>query len=193
MISVFAAGSRKLARLNDQVRDRLENIIAGSYRVLVGDANGADKAIQSYLFERNYKNVVVFCSGTKCRNNLGAWPTHNVNVPSWITGREFYTRKDIEMAENANYGLMLWDGKSVGTINNVFELLKRNKKTLVYLSTKKVFFSVLVVNDLEALLQNCCSDDITEIRKKIGHSTIERSYELGPDTKCDSSLRPLVG
>ena len=62
MISVFVAGSRKLGRLNDQVRERLENIIAGSYRVFVGDANGADKAIQSFLSEQKYEHVVVFCS-----------------------------------------------------------------------------------------------------------------------------------
>lgn len=168
MTSVFVAGSRKLGRLNDQVRDRLENIVAGSYQVLVGDANGADKAIQSLLSERKYENVVVFCSGSKCRNNLGGWPTHNVEVPSGVTGRAFYTYKDVEMAESADYGLMLWDGKSAGTISNVMELVKRHKRSLVYLSPKRTFISVSSLNDLEALLTNCSPDDIREIKKKVG-------------------------
>ncbi|MFA7684611.1 MAG: hypothetical protein WCX84_07345 [Syntrophales bacterium] len=168
MISVFVAGSRKLGRLNDQVRERLENIIAGSYRVFVGDANGADKAIQSFLSEQKYEHVVVFCSGPKCRNNLGTWPMHNVDVPSGITGRAFYTYKDVEMAEGADYGLMLWDGKSSGTIKNVIELLKRHKKSLVYFSPKKTFISVTSLNELETLLANCSPDSLDVIKKKVG-------------------------
>jgi hypothetical protein len=182
MNSVFVAGSRTLGRLNDQVRERLGNVIAGSYRVLVGDANGADKAVQSYFFERQYRNVVVFCSGNKCRNNLGAWPTQNVEVPSGLTGRAFYTCKDIEMAENADYGLMLWDGKSAGTMNNVLELVKRGKKALVYLSPKGAFFTVSSLSDLDVLLSHCASEDRDEIGKKVGLKT--RLKELVPSSQC---------
>lgn len=82
MTSVFVAGSRKLGRLNEQVKERQGNVIAGSYQVLVGDANGADKAVQTFLQERGYHNVIVYCSGEKCRINLGSWPTYNVPVPS---------------------------------------------------------------------------------------------------------------
>lgn len=168
MISVFVAGSRRLGRLNDEIRERLGNVTVGSYRVLVGDAKGADKAVQSFLFERKYQNVVVFCSGTKCRNNLGSWPTHNVKVPSGISGRAFYTRKDVEMAQNADYGLMLWDGKSVGTINNIVELVQRGKKALVYLSSNKSFRSVSSLGDLESLLSHCDPDDVGAIERKVG-------------------------
>ena len=182
MTSVFVAGSRKLGRLNDEVRERLGNVIAGSYQVLVGDANGADKAIQSYLNEHRYQHVLVFCSGAKCRNNVGAWPTRNVEVPAGITGRAFYTRKDIEMADSADYGLMLWDGKSPGTINNVMELLKRGKKALVYLSPRKRFLSIASLNDLEALLNSCTPDDIEIIRKKVGLGS--RLKEVARSNQC---------
>ncbi|NTU54214.1 MAG: hypothetical protein HGA97_11085 [Chlorobiaceae bacterium] len=132
----------------------------------MGDANGADKAVQSFLFEWRYDDVLVFCSGDKCRNNVGAWPTQRVEVPYGMTGRAFYTCKDIKMAENADYGLMLWDGKSAGTMNNVFELVKRGKKTLVWLSPKGVFLSVSSLRDIEVLLSQCAPDDRAEIRKK---------------------------
>ena len=182
MTSVFVAGSRKIGRLNDQVRERLGNVIAGSYRVLVGDANGADKAVQAFLSERQYKNVVVFCSGATCRNNVGAWPTHNVDVPSGMTGRAFYTCKDIEMAENADYGLMLWDGKSAGTLNNVLELVKRGKKALVYFSPKSIFFSISALGDIDVLLSHCSSDDREEIGKKIGLKS--RIHEIAQASQC---------
>lgn len=168
MTAVFVAGSRQLGRLNEQIRERLGNVIAGSYQVLVGDANGADKAVQTFLFNQRYSNVRVFCSGSECRNNIGAWPTHNVEVPPSATGRAFYTAKDIAMVENADYGLMIWDGKSTGTISNVMELLKRKKKALVYFSPKQSFLSVSSLNDLELLLYDCVPGDVETIAKKVG-------------------------
>lgn len=178
MNSVFVAGSRTIGWLNDQVRERLGNVIACSYRVLVGDANGADNAGQSFLFERQYDNVVVFCSGGRCRNNVGAWPTQRVKVPSGMTGRAFYTCKDIEMAENADYCLMLWDGKSAGTMNNVLELVKRGKKTLVWLSPKGVCLSVSSLSDIEALLSQCALEDRDEITRKVGMQTQRKKMPL---------------
>lgn len=168
MTSVFIAGSRKLSRLNEQVQKRLENVMAGSYVVLVGDANGADKAVQKFLFERNYRNVTVYCSGSVCRNNLGNWESHHVEVDPKISGRDFYTKKDIEMAVVADYGLMIWDGKSPGTINNVLELVKRDKKALVYLSSLKQFFAVSSLEDINQLLSHCSDDDFKLITRKTG-------------------------
>lgn len=171
MTSVFVAGSRKLSRLNEQVLKRLENVVAGSYAVLVGDANGADKAVQRFLLERDYQNVTVYCSGSVCRNNLGNWKTHYVEVNPKISGRDFYTRKDVEMAAVADYGMMIWDGKSPGTINNVLELTGRGKKALVYLSSLKQFFTVSSLDDISVLLSHCSEDDFKLIARKTGLNT----------------------
>lgn len=167
MTSVFISGSRGLGQLSDQVRERLENILAASYSVLVGDANGVDKSVQAFLLERGYSNVRVYCSGSRCRNNLGAWPVREVSVPANVSGRAFYTRKDVEMARDADYGLAVWDGKSAGTLNNVMELLKRDKKALVYFSPQRRFYSVSSLNDAESLLAKCAPGDIKTIEKKV--------------------------
>jgi len=78
MTKVFFGGSRKIGRLNKEVKKRAENIIGKNITVLIGDANGADKDMQKYLMKRNYKNVIVFCMGNRCRNNIGEWKTHNI-------------------------------------------------------------------------------------------------------------------
>ena len=78
MKKVFFGGSRKLGRFNKAIRDRADNLIVSDYMVLVGDANGADKAMQQYLAEKRYQHVLVFCAGNICRNNLGQWETRNV-------------------------------------------------------------------------------------------------------------------
>ena len=74
MTKVFIGGSRRVSRLNADVRRRIDRIIEQGFPVFVGDANGADKAVQKYLQSRGYEAVEVFCSGGQCRNNLGNWP-----------------------------------------------------------------------------------------------------------------------
>ena len=77
---VFIAGSRRLSRLNNDVKRRIDNIVDKGFPVIVGDANGVDKAVQQYLSSRNYTNVVVFCMEGGCRNNVGAWPMRTIRA-----------------------------------------------------------------------------------------------------------------
>ena len=123
MNAVFLSGSRAISRLNQEIRERLAGITSQSFDILIGDANGADKALQSFLRENNYANVTVYCSWGRCRNNIGHWRTYNVQVPAGYKGRDFYTQKDRLMAQEADYGFVLWDGKSPGSIENVINLL----------------------------------------------------------------------
>ena len=57
MNKVFFGGSRYIGRLNQAVKKRTDNIITNGYLILIGDANGADKAMQRYLSEKGYRNV----------------------------------------------------------------------------------------------------------------------------------------
>ncbi len=66
--------------------------------------------------------------------------------------RAFFTAKDIEMAEAADYGLMIWDAKSTGTLSNVLELLARKKKSVVFVNKAKLFKNVGDVHQLEELV-----------------------------------------
>lgn len=175
MTSVFIAGSRRLGKLNDSVKSRIDNLISNDYLILVGDANGADKAVQNYLKENHYQNVIVYCSGNTCRNNLGHWKSENVPVDRSLKGRAFYTVKDKKMAEDADYGLMIWDGKSPGTLNNVVELLRNNKKSLIYLSPKKTFFQIGKHQQIFDLLEDCSPIDRKTIQSKVDLSFGSRS------------------
>jgi hypothetical protein len=61
MSTVFVAGSREISRLCTEVKSRLDTMIENRFQILVGDANGADKAIQRYLADKSYPNVLVHC------------------------------------------------------------------------------------------------------------------------------------
>ena len=54
MKKVFIGGSRKISRLNESLRQRIDQMIEKNLQILLGDANGADKAVQAYLDEREY-------------------------------------------------------------------------------------------------------------------------------------------
>lgn len=167
MTTVFLSGSRKIGRLNDIIRSRIQNMIDQDFRIIVGDANGADKALQGFLAECAYRNVFVYCAGPVCRNNVGKWKVNQVQVDPKLKGRKFYTQKDKKMAAEADYGFVLWDGKSAGSIRNVFELLKRRKRVVIYLSPEKRFVNVYSPQDVHELLKSCDSADYLSISKKI--------------------------
>ena len=121
--------------------------------MLVGDANGADRIVQQYLADRQYQNVTVYCSGNRCRNNVGQWTTIAIAPPPGVHGGfDFYAAKDREMATHATHGLMLWDGESRGTLTNVKNLVRNNKPVVVYLSPAKSFVTLKTAADVDALL-----------------------------------------
>src|SRR5262245_20166039 len=122
MIKIFLGGSRSITKLPSSVAARIDNIIKGDFTVLVGDASGTDWCVQKYLTEKAYGNVLVFCT-VKCRNNVGDWKTKTVSATANENGFDFYALKDREMAREADYGFMVWDGKSRGTLNNIRNLV----------------------------------------------------------------------
>jgi len=152
MIKIFIAGPRAISRLNQAVQDRLHGICEKGYIVLVGDANGVDKAIQKYFSAIQYAHVIVYASNGKVRNNLGHWPVEAVKVPDEIKrGFDFYAVKDKAMAADADYGFMLWNGESRGTHTNIINLLKGGKKVLVYFTPLNDFVQISTFEQLESL------------------------------------------
>ena len=52
---VFIGGSRRITRLEAEVRRRLDRIVEKGLPVVIGDANGADRAVQRYLNDRRFE------------------------------------------------------------------------------------------------------------------------------------------
>ena len=111
MTTVFIAGSINIKNLDPKVKERINNIVASDFEVVVGDAGGADSSIQEYLLSLEASRTTVFCSGPVPRNNLGQWPARTVASKHSKGSRAFFTEKDLVMAEAADYGLMIWDAK----------------------------------------------------------------------------------
>jgi len=154
MSTIFAGGSRSITRLPAEAARRISNIMANKHHVIVGDAGGADTAIQRCLLDAAYDNVEVFCSGPRFRNNLGSWATHHIQTARETTGFQFYAAKDRAMAETAGFGLMIWDGKSPGTILNILRLL-RGKRPAVLISPAHISQTFKLFEDWQTFLGTC--------------------------------------
>ncbi len=142
MTFVFIGGSRRLGRMNAELAHRLNNIMDKRLCVLVGDANGFDRAAQAYLADNGYREVLVYCTAGECRNNVGDWPIRAVEYHGNDRGREFYTAKDDAMLREADYGLFAWDGKSEGTLRNVRIMAERQRPSSVYVSPLRKFVTI---------------------------------------------------
>lgn len=168
MPTVFIAGSIKIKRLHPDFVERLATIVRKKLDVIVGDANGADTSIQNELHQRNFENVVVYCTDEKPRNNVGQWRINRVQSNAEPGTRAYFTAKDLEMAKAADYGLMLWDSASTGTLSNVIQLLKRGKKSVVYVHKNKAFINLEQPDDILKLVSVMSPSAQDQAERKIG-------------------------
>jgi len=164
---IFIGGSRRVTNLGSEVRRKLDAIMHGGHSVLIGDANGADKSVQRYLHANAYRHVQVFCVKGTCRNNLGGWPVRSVVPPHRRKDFGYYAAKDEEMTDKAARGFMLWDGRSLGTLANVFRLLKQAKRSLVYEAPRKQFINVENEADWRQLLSRCAPEVRRRFQERI--------------------------
>ena len=141
---------------------------------MVGDANGADKAVQQHLNQMGYKEVIIYCTEGICRNNIGNWPVRA--IPAADPRRrdfEYFRTKDRAMVEEADYGLMLWDGKSRGTLMNAVGLVHRGKSLVVYVATTKSFLTLRQAPDLLDMITRFRPQSRTEVDRELEASNCE--------------------
>lgn len=170
MTTVFVAGSLSIKRLHARFVECLDRIVDSGFEVVVGDADGADASIQQALLDRRAPAVTVYCSGKAPRNNLGEWPVQRIATDHEPGSRAFFTAKDLEMAKVADYGLMMWDAKSTGTLSNVIELLKRGRTSRVFVNKAQRLITVAKVDDLNRLIASMSEGARTKAEQKMSLS-----------------------
>ena len=153
-MKVFIGGSIGINYLDRAVKDELDKYMNGELEILIGDAYGIDSLVQRYLNEQDYGNVTVYASNGRVRNNIGGWRVKSIDVPSGVYGRDFYIYKDVAITAAREFALMVWNGKSQGTLNNILRLINNNKGVNVYLSEKRQMKSVNCYADYEKLSED---------------------------------------
>jgi hypothetical protein len=167
MSEIFISGSMRIKKLDPKVQDRVNNIIRSDFSVLIGDADGVDASIQEFLNSKGYKKVTIYCSGNNARNNIGRWAVEKIQTEHQKNSRLFFTAKDLQMAKKCDYGFMVWDSKSTGTLSNVYELLSQGKKSLVFINKIKTFRVIGKGADFENLVALMDTNAFNKADKKI--------------------------
>lgn len=133
-MKLFVGGSLTISRLHPEAAWFLRKTLENKDQVLVGDAPGADDAVQRFLHGLRYQHVTVFYSGIGIRNNRGLWKTMWVDSGLKSKGHAMHGAKDRAMAKLADEGLMLWDGRTVGTVANALDLVRQEKPCAMVLA-----------------------------------------------------------
>ena len=132
-MNVFISGSRDIKTFDERVLDVLYDELNASANILVGDADGVDAELQKFCRKHDYKNVTVYAANGKARNNSG-FPVKNILTDKNMFYKNFFIQKDIAMTDSADFGIVIWDGKSKGSLNNINRLVQQNKPCHVYLA-----------------------------------------------------------
>lgn len=131
---VFIGGSKIITTLEEKIKNTLVEFMNYGHNFIIGDCMGADLQVQKLLSENSYSKVTVYYSGNTPRVNLGNWKTKHVSSNKYMSGYESQKLKDIQMANDCDFGYMLLKGETKGTMANIEELIKLNKKCEVILT-----------------------------------------------------------
>lgn len=130
---LFVSGSKSISKLSEAAISLLDDAIKKGMEILVGDCYGVDAAVQRYLNLQNYSNTTVYCSGDRPRNLflMGGRVRSCADLSKGLSGRAFNYVKDIEMSKDCDRALMIWDGKSAGTHENINRMIQLGKPFIV--------------------------------------------------------------
>ncbi len=149
-MKVFIGGSISIKYLDYAVKDELDKYMNNRLEILVGDAYGIDSLVQSYC--KDYELVTVYASNGRTRSNVGKWNVRAIEA-SGCYGREFYEQKDKAMTADCDFGFMVWDGKSKGTLANIRRLIECGKGVIVYLNSIRQMKHLNTYSDYKKLVE----------------------------------------
>jgi hypothetical protein len=131
-MTIVLGGSRHIFLLPQEIEDHVSKEITANEKFYVGDAPGADTAFQNFLRKRSYQQVKIFSSAGYIRNNLGNWDSELVDTGLKSKSNSTHAFKDRHMCSEADSGIMIWDGRSAGTLGNVIDLVNQGKSCYMW-------------------------------------------------------------
>ena len=125
-MKIMIAGSRGLKHAQT-VEAVVLRIKERGDEILVGDAHGIDATVIKYCKLHNVKLTVHVPSGKTQRNG------YDCNT---IRAGKTYTERDRYMVNQADFGVVIWDGQSPGTRKGFEYMRKLGKQAHVWCNNK---------------------------------------------------------
>lgn len=200
-MNVFISGTQfvntdKRWELPETVQESLDNLMSEGAAILIGDCMGVDLRVQEYLKDHKYQNVKIYVSGSKSstRNNVGKWEEVHFRT-NYQTMYAFRIEKDFRMAEDADFGIALWDGESKGTFTNMVYLASQGKSCRVFLIKESRWVNIENIEDLEAFVGEESVIGRKEIRRVMtdcGFSDEMIEYSVSNNTVSPRQLADII-
>ena len=181
---VFISGSIEIKEIpSNKIEERLENIIKGNLKVLIGDASGLDLAVQNFFARNNYYNLTVYSIYEEPRNCVSEkFRKERVSFPKELKDknkkeRERQKYKDEQMTKDSDYSFIIWDGKSKGSCNNIIRALEAKKKVVVYYPDRNgqwLKLNKVSRTEVEFIQRNNIGYNASEVIKYIEESNKEK-------------------
>ena len=132
-MKIFISGSKSISKLPELAKIFIDQFIENNDEILIGDCYGVDAVVQKHLESKGFSNITVYCSGVNPRNNFtSSAKIHScAEAAKGLTGRAFLYVKDVQMAKDCDQALMIWDGKSKGTAENLKRIKEMGKPFVV--------------------------------------------------------------
>ena len=181
---VVLGGSRYVHSLPYEIETLLINGIQNSNKYFVGDAPGIDTAFQEFLRKKSYQYVKVFSSAGYIRNNLGNWESELIDAGLKSKSNAVHAFKDRHMCTMADRGMMIWDGKSAGTLSNVIDLVAQGKSCDIWVAQNSELINFDSSSDLDKWSSDF-PDALIEAKKRLStfynrqNRKIKLSSQLG--------------
>lgn len=186
-MKIVLGGSRKITNLPTSVAKCVQELVDSGAEFLVGDAPGIDTSFQKFLQSLDSQNVTVYSSAGYVRNNLGGWKTVEVETSIKSKSSDLHAFKDREMCKLADYGLMVWDSESAGTLSNVLDLINNGKECLVFNSAESNI-DLMKFDNIDSLQDWCAQfPEVTiEAKKRLMRFSKRASKSSTEDTAQES-------
>ena len=121
----FISGSKTISTLAESTKDAIDIFISLEAEFLIGDCYDIDFAIQKYLESKGYSKVTIYCSGETPKYNF-------------VSGAKIHpcanVEKDIQIINDCDAALIIWDGKSKETEKNIHRILELNKMHNIFIN-----------------------------------------------------------
>ena len=132
-MKIFISGSKSISKLPELAKVFIDQFIENNDEILIGDCYGIDAVVQKYIESKGFSNVTVYCSGVIPRNNFtsSAKIRSCAEAAKGLSGNAFHYVKDIQMANDCDQALMIWDGESKGTAENIRRMKEMGKPFVV--------------------------------------------------------------
>lgn len=201
-IKVFICGSISIKKIPSEAKKRIDNIIAKSYEILVGDADGIDYKIQEYCRNKKYFKLTIYFVGDEPRKNattkftekqikkdsneIEYVPIKEENSNKKPSEREKQWIKDKAMIDDCDYGLIIWDGESKGSYKNLLYMIDSKKKFYLYIDDKKI--QNTTKEDIEKIFRENYGFNKTELIKELKKEGLHFSKDKGSNESLGKFL-----